>query len=175
VILSFIALIDAAAVGPMESIAVERTELARGSRTAAPDQPVDSYRSAFGKSRKVLLCLQVPPHSADGVLPPTLHGLQGVFVTFIAPGDRLFQVSILCLDDIIGRICMERGIARPAHLFACHCFHDCNLSLVQWRHDPGQLIQASDKLVMSDYGTRLGARARARAVCLRRTSQAVAF
>lgn len=74
-ILSFIALIDAAAVGPMESIAVERTELARGSRTAVPDQPVDSYRSAFGKSRKVLLCLQVPPHSADGVLPPTLHGL----------------------------------------------------------------------------------------------------
>ncbi len=47
-------------------------------------------RSVFEKSRKITLGFAIPTHSCNGILPPTLHLLQGALVRFITPCDHLF-------------------------------------------------------------------------------------
>src|SRR4051812_32865835 len=44
----------------------------------------------------------VPAHSLDGVLPPTLHVLQGVFVRGVTRCDRIPEVLVLRLDHLVG-------------------------------------------------------------------------
>src|SRR5450631_5028 len=67
--------------------------------------------SALGKGGKIALGLPIPPHSFDGILPPALHLLQGTFVTRVAVGHQLLEMSILRLDHLVCGHAMVRKIA----------------------------------------------------------------
>jgi hypothetical protein len=55
--------------------------------------------------------------------PPAFHGFEGAFVGIVTGRDRLVQMFVLRLYDLVRRISMEREITRPAQLLARHCFH----------------------------------------------------
>jgi hypothetical protein len=78
--------------------------------------------SAFGQSRKITFGLPIPPHAFDGVLPSAFHLLQGTFVRRVAFGDHLFEMTILCLDDLICGHALMRSIARTTQLLTVMVF-----------------------------------------------------
>ncbi len=82
------------------------------------------WRSVFGKGGKITFGLFVPAHSRNGMLPPTLHVLQGTVVRVIASGDRLFHMLILRFYDLISGISMELQIAWSPQLPTRHCLHN---------------------------------------------------
>jgi len=68
------------------------------------------------------------------MLPSTLHLLQGTLVRFVAASDRIFQMLILCLYDLICSISMVGEVARSTQLLAGHCLHKFALSSFEYGH-----------------------------------------
>ena len=80
-------------------------------------------RSVFAKSGEITLGFPIPPHSCNGIFPPTLHLLQGTCVRVITPRDNFLQVLILHFYNLISGISTEREITWSTQLFTRHCFH----------------------------------------------------
>jgi hypothetical protein len=58
------------------------------------------------------------------MLPPALHLLQSAFVRCIALCNRILQMFVLRLYDLIRRVSMVREITWPTQLFTRHCLHE---------------------------------------------------
>jgi hypothetical protein len=80
--------------------------------------------SVFGEIGEVALDSPIPTHPGDGVLPPTLHRLEGTGVRVIATCNHIFQMTILCLDDRVSRVSLQPIVTRPTHLLTCHRLHE---------------------------------------------------
>src|SRR5271154_1000553 len=91
-------------------------------RVAAVAMPL-AVRSILGQRSEVALGLLVPPHAPNGASPPAPHVLERRLVRDVTSGDDVLQVSILGLDDFVGRLPMEFEITRSAQLLAGHCLH----------------------------------------------------
>jgi hypothetical protein len=44
-------------------------------------------------------------------------------VRVIAAGDHFLEMTILCLDDRVGRVSLQPMLTRPTQLLARHCLH----------------------------------------------------
>lgn len=77
--------------GPAPATRSTRSE-ATTTRSHLPriSPPATRQSSIFGKSSKITLGSPIPRHSRQGILPPTLHILQGTLVRVITACDHLF-------------------------------------------------------------------------------------
>jgi len=77
--------------GPAPATRSTRSEAAT-TRSHLPriSPPATRQSSIFGKSSKITLGSPIPRHSRQGILPPTLHILQGTLVRVITACDHLF-------------------------------------------------------------------------------------
>src|SRR5580704_5181 len=83
----------------------------------------DLVPSVLGEGSEVPLRLPVPPHARKWMLPPPLHLLQGSFVRGVAACNRLLQMPVLCLYDLICGLPVVGEITRPTQLSARHRLH----------------------------------------------------
>src|SRR5438105_11013550 len=90
------------------------------------------YGSVFGELREVTLDSPIPTHPRDGMLPPTLHLLQGTDVRVIARGDDLLEVLVLRLDDSVSGVALQLKITRPTQLVTRHPLHGRSFQ-VSWQ------------------------------------------
>jgi len=73
-----------------------------------------------------------PSPGTHAVAPAGLHLLVGGFVRRVASSDRLPQVAVLQLDDVVGGVPAQLDVARPAQLAAGHSLHDLLLVPGSW-------------------------------------------
>src|SRR5215207_412068 len=86
--------------------------------------------SVLGERRERLLRRSVPAESGDGALPASAHVVESAAVGLVAARDHLLEMGVLGLDDVVGLVAAEAGIAWPTELSAGHRLHAARL-------DPG--------------------------------------
>src|SRR4051794_26097755 len=93
-----------------------------GVRPTEPDAP-RRRGSAHRQVGERLLLVAVPPHRPERSPPTPLHLLVRRLVGRVTCADRLAEVAVLRLDDLVGGLPVQLQVARASQLAARHGLH----------------------------------------------------